>query len=191
MSGGGELVFLLCGLVAMVTAVLTVSAKNPLRAALSLLAHVVSLAGLYLTLHAHLLAAIQMLVYAGAVVVLFIFVIMLIGPSGMKPSDNPRGRVLRGAAALVMAMVGASIAFAVAATQAPYVDLDQCRDGSAECGQFGGVDALGDAIFSGAAVPFELVSVLLLVAIIAAVAVARGHSPEEKKALEGRGKAVE
>ena len=81
MSGGGEFVFLICGFIALVTAVLTVSLRTPLRAAVALLAHIISLAGLYLTLHAHLLAAIQLLVYAGAVVVLFIFVIMLIGPS--------------------------------------------------------------------------------------------------------------
>lgn len=185
MSGGGQLVFLVAGLVALVTAVMTISARSPLRAAVSLLAFVVSLSGLYLSLHAHLLAVIQLMVYAGAVVVLFIFVIMLIGPSAMKASP-PRGVMLRAAIAAVMAMVGASIAFGVAAIDAPYVDLDQCPDGAAECGQFGGVEALGTAIFSHSAVPFELVSVLLLVAIIAAVAVARGHSPEEKKALAER-----
>lgn len=185
MSGGGTIVFLLCGLVALVSAVMTISARSPLRAAVALLAHVVSLAGIYLTLHAHLLAAIQIMVYAGAVVVLFIFVIMLIGPSAAKASPQ-RGLLLRGGIAAVMAMVGASIAFGVAAIDAPYVDVDQCPPGIAECGQFGGVHALGTAIFSHAAVPFELVSVLLLVAIIAAVAVARGHSPEEKKALAER-----
>ncbi len=185
MSGGGQLVFLISGLVALVTAVMTISARSPLRAAVSLLAFVVSLSGLYLSLHAHLLAVIQLMVYAGAVVVLFIFVIMLIGPSAMEGSPQ-RGVMLRAAIAAVMAMVGASIAFGVAAIEAPYVDVDQCGQGVAECGQFGGVEALGTAIFTGAAVPFELVSILLLVAIIAAVAVARGHSPEEKKALEGR-----
>ena len=90
MSGGGQLIFLLCAVVAIVTAVLTVSLRSPLRAAVSLLAHILSLAGLYLTLHAHLLAAIQLLVYAGAVVVLFIFVIMLIGPSAMPASKDRR-----------------------------------------------------------------------------------------------------
>jgi NADH-quinone oxidoreductase subunit J len=68
-SGGGELVFLICAIFALVSAVLTVSMRSPLRAAVALLAHVGSLAGLYLSLHAHLLAAIQLLVYAGAVVV--------------------------------------------------------------------------------------------------------------------------
>lgn len=186
MSAGGELMFLVFGLVALVAAVLTVSVRTPLRAAVALLVHIISLAGLYLTLHAHLLAAIQMIVYAGAVVVLFVFVIMMIGPAGMKPNKG-KGLALRTAAGALMAMVGASLAFGVSIIERPYVDLDQCQDGSAECGQFGGVEALGDAIFMRSAVPFELISVLLLVAIVAAVAVARGHSPEEKRALEAKG----
>lgn len=188
MSAGGEFVFVACALVAIVAAVLTVSLRSPLRAAVALLANILALAGLYLTLHAHLLAAIQLLVYAGAVVVLFVFVIMLIGPSSEpKPTGQPRGLTLRTAAAAVMALVAGGIAFAVARVERPYVDLDQCGSGHADCPElFGGVTALGEAIYRGAAVPFELVSVLLLVAIIAAVAVARGHSPEEKKALEER-----
>ena len=185
MSGGGELVFLICGAIALIAAVMTISLRSPLRAAVALLVHVISLAGLYLTLHAHLLAAIQLMVYAGAIVVLFIFVIMLIGPSKLKPGKS-RGVMLRSGVAALMAMVGASIAFGVASIERPFVDLDQCAEAVAECGQFGGVDGLSSAIFQQAAVPFELISVLLLVAIVAAVAVARGHSPEEKEALEKR-----
>lgn len=188
MSGGGQLIFLLCAVVAIVTAVLTVSLRSPLRAAVSLLAHILSLAGLYLTLHAHLLAAIQLLVYAGAVVVLFIFVIMLIGPSAMPASKDQRGLTTRVAIACVMAMVGGTLAFGVSTIDRPYVDINQCLGAEAECGQFGGVDAVGAALYQGAAVPFELVSVLLLVAIIAAVAVARGHTPDEKRSFESRRK---
>src|SRR5688572_11676662 len=91
MSTGGELLFLLCGTVALITAVLTITMRTPLRAAMSLLGHIVSLAGLYLSLHAHLLAAIQMIVYAGAVVVLFVFVIMLMGPGAMDTVPSTRG----------------------------------------------------------------------------------------------------
>lgn len=188
MSAGGEIVFVLCAIVAIVAAVLTVTLKSPLRAAVALLTNILALAGLYVTLHAHLLAAIQLLVYAGAVVVLFVFVIMLIGPSAEpRAAGPPRGLLLRTASAALMALVAGGIAFAVAGFERPYVDTDMCPGGQADCPElFGGVTALGDAIYRGAAVPFELISVLLLVAIIAAVAVARGHSPEEKKALEQR-----
>ena len=123
MSFGGELVFLVCGFVALVSAILTITQRTPLRAAVSLLAHVISLAGLYLTLHAHLLAAIQVIVYAGAVVVLFIFVIMLLGPSAMKPTPGRKGLTLRLGSAAVMAMVGASLAFGVSLVERDYVDI--------------------------------------------------------------------
>ncbi len=187
MSGGGEFVFVVCAIVAIVAAVLTVSLRSPLRAAVALLTNILALAGLYLTLHAHLLAAIQLLVYAGAVVVLFVFVIMLIGPSAEPKPEKSRGVLLRTASASLMALVAGGIAFAVAGVERPYVDLDQCASGAADCPElFGGVTALAHAIYRDAAVPFELISILLLVAIIAAVAVARGHSPQEKKALEER-----
>jgi hypothetical protein len=69
---------------------------------------------------------------------------------------------------------------------APFVAVtSKCaQPGLAECGQFGGVDALANAIYVGAAIPFELVSVLLLVAIVGAIAVARGHTDAEKKAKD-------
>lgn len=187
MSAGGEIVFVLCAVVAIVAAVLTVSLQSPLRAAVALLTNILALAGLYVTLHAHLLAAIQLIVYAGAVVVLFVFVIMLIGPASMPERHDQRGLLVRTGAAVLMALVGGVIAFSVAGIDRPYVDLNQCPGTAAECGQFGGVDALADAIYRGAAVPFELVSVLLLVAVLAAVAVARGHTPAEKNLLARRG----
>jgi NADH-quinone oxidoreductase subunit J len=96
--------------------------------------------------------------------------------------------MLRTAIGALMAMVIGGIAFGVANVNREYVDIDQCADGVAECGQYGGVEALGTALFQQAAVPFELLGILLLVAIIAAVAVARGHTPEEKRAFEARKK---
>ena len=189
MSTGGEIVFALCAVVAIVAAVLTVSLRSPLRAAMALLTHILALAGLYVTLHAHLLAAIQLLVYAGAVVVLFVFVIMLIGPSSMPQREDHKGLLVRTGGAALMAIVTGGIAFAVAAVARPYVDLNQCPGSVPECPElFGGVGALGQALYRQAAVPFELISVLLLVAVIAAIGVARGHAPEQKKALEERGR---
>lgn len=74
-----------CGALALITALGTIAARSPLRSAMALLFHIIALAGLYLSLHAHVLAAMQLLVYAGAVVVLFVFVIMLLGHR--LPSD--------------------------------------------------------------------------------------------------------
>ena len=90
----GQAYFWICAALAVAGAVFTVIAKNPIRGAMGLLMMIVSIAGIYLALHAQFLAAIQLIVYAGAIVVLFIFVIMLLGPDATPPHDH-RGRVTR------------------------------------------------------------------------------------------------
>ena len=77
MSDASFVLFLMCSVSALAGALGTVASRRPLRGAVSLLVMIIALAGLYLTLAAELLAAIQLLVYAGAVVVLFVFVIMI------------------------------------------------------------------------------------------------------------------
>lgn len=171
MSTSGEILFLVCGFAAVIAAVLVVTLQNPLRSAIALLVHVLSLAGLYLTLHAELLAAIQVIVYAGAVVVLFVFVIMLIGPGAMERRTDTRGWVVKSIGAGMIVLVAGAIAFTVGKATAPTVALPE---------GFGTVEALSSAIFRDSAVPFELISMLLLVAIITAIATARGRTTEEK-----------
>jgi len=184
-STSGDLLFLVTAAIALGAAVATVMAKKPLRAAMSLLIHIIALAGLFLTLSAHLLAALQLLVYAGAVVVLFVFVIMLLGPSAETVAKE-RGRVVRTASVALMAIVTAGLAFTLVGHAAPWVGVAQCAEG-AECGQFGGVEGLGGTIYTQGVVPFELVSVTLLVAILGAIAVARGRSKHEvEQAREAR-----
>ena len=179
MSAPGIGLFLISGLIALVSALGTIVVKSPIRAAMSLFVHILALSGLFLTLHAHLLAALQVLVYAGAVVVLFVFVIMLIGP-GSTSRATTRGLVTRTAAAAIMAVV--TLAFAAAlAVQAPQRTLiEGCGPTEgAECGQFGGVGGFSAELFRAGVVPFELISILLTVAIVGAIAVARGRSAQE------------
>jgi len=185
-SFSGELLVLICGTAALLSAVGTVALRSPLRSAMSLLAHILSLAGLYLTLNAHLLAVIQMLVYAGAVVVLFVFVIMLIGPSAIGSAPDQRGLIVKTVGAAVIAMTMGSVAMGVSAAGNDLArpELPVCEDGAAECNQFGGVDALSEAIYVQGAIPFELVSMLLLIAVLSAMAVARGAAASEKVAVE-------
>ena len=179
MSSAGIAVFVACGLVALLSALGTIVVKSPIRAAMCLLAHIVSLAGLFLSLHAHLLAALQVIVYAGAVVVLFVFVIMLIGPA-VPEQATTRGLVIKAVASALMGVLTLTIASVVigVAPDAPVIDACDPAKG-AECGQFGGVSGFAKHLFDQAVVPFELVSILLTVAIIGAIAVARGRSPSE------------
>jgi NADH-quinone oxidoreductase subunit J len=172
-SLAGNILFLVSAVFAFVGAMVTVAAKRPLRAAVGLLVNIVALAGLYLTLSAELLAALQLLVYAGAVVVLFVFVIMLIGPEAevQRTSHVLMSRLF---SLTFMAMVGFSLA---------YVAGDFEGVPGALPPGFGTVEGIGNALFLNAAVPFELVSITLLVAVIGAVAVARGRTPREAEEL--------
>ncbi len=187
MSGAGAYVFWFAAFLAVLTAVGTVAMRSAIRASVALLFHIISLAGLFLVLHAQLLAAMQLIVYAGAVVVLFLFVIMVLGPTPDR-SANQRGLLIRAAAGGLMALVMGAISFALISFAPPMLPgVTACPPGAgAECGQFGGVEALGGVLYGSAALPFELVSVLLLVAVLGAMAVARGHSSEDRDALKAK-----
>jgi len=162
----GTILFVTTAIFSMVGALVTVSARRPLRAAIGLLVHIVSLAGMFLTLDAQLLAALQLLVYAGAVVVLFVFVIMLIGPA--SEVGPIQGRVASRTMSLAVTI---AIVLAVS-TSLAYYNLPW----GAASQDFGTVEGLGMAIFSNALVPFEVISITLLVAIVGAVAVARSRT---------------
>ena len=185
MSPAGIAYFYLCGALALGGAVSTVAAKNPIRGAMGLLLMILSIAGLFLALHAQFLAAIQLIVYAGAIVVLFLFVIMLLGPSAATPSDS-RGRIPRAIGAGLFGAVGiGSMGLLYAA--APKEKLPILTN---VVGVFGSVDAFGRILFTDALVPFELSSALLMVAIIGAVAVARGRHKSDFKYNESPGEAL-
>jgi NADH-quinone oxidoreductase subunit J len=153
----------------------TVLARNPIRSAISLLATMVGIAGLYLTLSAQLLAAVQLIVYVGAVVVLFVFVIMIMGPTG---HDNRDSRTLRvravSVASFALAAVGALLLLARAGTGGPHF-FDKAH------AEFGTVEGLGNELFGRGMVAFELTGVLLLVALVAVMAIARTKSAPENE----------
>jgi len=183
MSIAGNSLFLFCAVLALISALGTIIVRSPIRAAMSLLTHIVALSGLFLTLHAHLLAALQLLVYAGAVVVLFVFVIMLLGP-GVTDPPTSRGLVARTVAASLMGLLTLGLASALAPLKPERAEIAACANGEPECKQFGGVDGFSQDLYVAGAVPFELISILLTVAIVGAIAVARGRSAEEARAAE-------
>jgi NADH-quinone oxidoreductase subunit J len=165
--------FWLCAALALAGAIATVASKNPIRGAMGLLLLILSVAGLFFALHAQFLAVIQLIVYAGAIVVLFLFVIMLLGPSAVGPRDS-RGVVARTiGGGLFAAAALAGLALVVRGGQATALA------GAPE--QYGSVDAFGRVLFSDALVPFELSSALLMVAVVGAVAVARGKQQPRTK----------
>jgi NADH-quinone oxidoreductase subunit J len=150
-----------------------------------LLTHIIALSGLFLTLHAHLLAALQVLIYAGAVVVLFVFVIMMIGP-GVTDTTTSRGLISKTAAAATMLTLTFALAAALGGLD-PVRTLIPCgvTPGS-DCVAFGSVVGFSLELYIQDLVPFELIGALLTVGIVGAIAVARGRSAEESAAIAAR-----
>jgi NADH-quinone oxidoreductase subunit J len=163
--------FGLCTLLVVVGGIATVAARNPIRGAMGLLATIVGIAGMYLLLSAEFLAAVQIIVYAGAVVVLFLFVIMLLGPSSMSGRDT-RTWSARYLAAFVFLLSSVVAAVFLARIAGPPTTFGPAAHG------LGTIEGLGHELYTGALTPFELSSALLLVAVVGAVAVARGKQAD-------------
>ena len=167
------ILFWVSAIFAVLGALGTVFSQRPLRAAMALLLNIVSLAGLYLTLTAPLLATIQLMVYAGAVVVLFVFVIMLIGPEDDAPRP-PKAQFARIASAAMLGFM--TLIFVLNMS----VDSERVRPPS----DYGTVEGVGQTLFRMGLVPFEVISITLTVAIIGAIAIARGRTPREAAEVE-------
>jgi len=173
----GNVFFALCSLAALVGALCTVIAKNPIRGAMGLLLTIAAIAGLFLKLNAQFLAAIQLIVYAGAVVVLFVFVIMLLGPDAghMKEKTELIGRLLRALSGGLLALLAfVTLGLVLRSAETPP------RFGHVDSGH-GSVEAVGQQLFTKAVVPFELATALLIVAVVGAIAVARSRHQTRKQ----------
>lgn len=147
-----SIAMLLCG-------VLVIANRNPIHSALALVMLFVCMAGLFVLLEAFFLAAIQVLVYAGAVMVLFLFVIMLLD---LKASEKRKFRVLG-------AIGGVIVAGALAWELAIILNrpIKPLATGSADFG--GGLEAVVKPLFSRYMLPFEVTALLLLVAMVGVV----------------------
>jgi NADH-quinone oxidoreductase subunit J len=147
------------------TAIGVLLSRNPVYAAMNLVAAFFFMAGIYVLLTAHLIAFMQVLVYAGAVMVLFLFVIMLLslGDEHLVPEPSKRA----------MQWVGVAGAVALASVIAVAISRVGGGDAAAVDGAFGTVKAVGRVLFTEFLLPFEATSLLLLVAIVGAVVVAK------------------
>jgi NADH-quinone oxidoreductase subunit J len=163
----GVLLFALVACLALAGGVGVIASRRPVYSALALLVVLGSLAVDYLLLDAQFVAALQVIIYAGAIVVLFVFIIMLLH---VQSGEDPRTvAVLRPVAgALLCAAVGLTILVVVVRGTGPAASVDA---------SFGTVQAVGRALFSRYLLPFEAASVLLLVGMIGAVALGRRLPP--------------
>jgi NADH-quinone oxidoreductase subunit J len=147
--------------------------RNPVHSAMSLVACFFFLAGIYVLLAAHLIAILQVMVYAGAVMVLFVFVIML-----LNLRDEELGQQkLTAWKGIGLAAVLTSVGAIAARTLSPLYHSGRITDWAGkliEGNEFGSVKAVGRAIYLNSVLPFEVTSLLLLVAVVGAVVVAKG-----------------
>ena len=171
------MIFLLLGLVAVGSALLVVTTRNMVHAALWLVVTLGAVAGIYLLLAAEFVAWVQVLIYVGAVVVLLLFALMLTkAPTGPQADLNVRRIVPAALVALLVAgLLGATVVAGFAGVR---IDLDNAVVGSAE--------TTGATIFEKWVLPFEVLSVLLLAALIGAIVLSR-QGPDNDR-LEQREK---
>jgi NADH-quinone oxidoreductase subunit J len=148
-------------------ALFTITRKNPITAVMSLVACFFGLAAMYATLSAHFLAVLQVLVYAGAIMVLFIFVVMILNREEVTPLSFRPMRVLGVLAAVYLFVKFVDVTIAIPFGVPPTPSET-----------FGTVGAVGDLLFRDFLYPFEAISVLLLVAIIGGVVISRSHQKE-------------
>ncbi|HEY6475673.1 MAG TPA: NADH-quinone oxidoreductase subunit J [Polyangia bacterium] len=149
-------------------ALFTITRKNPVTAVMSLVACFFGLAAMYATLSAHFLAVIQVLVYAGAIMVLFIFVVMILNREEVTPLSLRPTRVLGVLAGLYLLVKFVDVVVAMPVAPPPALAAND----------FGTVRAIGDLLFRDFLYPFEAISVLLLVAIVGGVVISRSHQKE-------------
>jgi NADH-quinone oxidoreductase subunit J len=142
--------------------------KNAMYSALFLLVNFASLAFLYLMLNAQFIAVAQVIIYAGAIVVLFLFVLMLLGAEfGERTSGSRRWLYMAVVLGLVLLTLVGTVVFEETIKGTPGSDTPEA------VARIGNVQALGMALFTRYLLPFELASVLLLIGMIGVVVLAK------------------
>jgi NADH-quinone oxidoreductase subunit J len=172
--------FVVAALIVVGGALGVVFMRNPVHSALSLIMTLFGIAVLFIEENAQFLAAVQVIVYAGAIVVLFLFVIMLLGVdkseriSAENSSGQRIGAIVLGVAVLVEVLL---LGTGQWVTGAHSVQGSLTGHGS-------NVNVIGDSLFSTYLLPFEVTSALLIVAVVAAVVLARRHDGHENVEVE-------
>lgn len=160
-------IFFIAAIGALAGAIGVVALRNPFYSVLSLVGHLISLSALFLLLRAEFLAAAQVIVYAGAVTVLYVFVVSYVG-DGTVPL-GPGGARLRNISILFVGMLFVELCIALLGSGLQAID----GKGAPYVPGFGSPEAIGEALLTKFLLPFELASLLLLVAAVGAVMLAR------------------
>jgi NADH-quinone oxidoreductase subunit J len=201
-SRGAAMVFWVLALATIGGALFVITRRNLVAAVMGMVGTFFALAALYAMLYAHFLAAIQVLVYAGAIMVLFVFVVMILN----RPEDEPwalqglLGKALAGIAILYLLVRVSSVLWAVkdtphavvagprpqvADSSRPAGDLQTPRQAAQRDDDWGSTRSVGKALFREYLFPFEAVSLVLLVAVVGGIALSRPHREPEDEPSSG------
>ncbi|MBI5726896.1 MAG: NADH-quinone oxidoreductase subunit J [Ignavibacteriales bacterium] len=160
--------FAFFGIIACVTAVMVITRRNPIISALFLVLNFAALAGLYLLLYAQFIAVVQIIVYAGAIMVLFLFVIMLLKPEADKNffEENPKIKI----ASLVIGLI---VFVQIAITIWNGMTKNPVMQGVNKAMEIGTVEAIGKELYTNYLLPFEAIGFVLLASTIGALILAK------------------
>lgn len=188
------ILFWILGVVLVASAMWVVTAKKPIYSVVGLLAHFAALAIFYFSLSAEFLAVIQIIVYSGAILILFLFVIALLSSGtaafATGPNKMPRAAI---PAALVVLIALVFLVYGVSRTaftaHAITVSATSTAGAVGTANVFGSVDDFGKALFTTNLLPFEITAFILMVAVIGVVLLAGDATPYV--ATKRRARAVE
>src|SRR4051812_40539518 len=164
-----QVVFFIAAIGAIAGAAGTVSVRNPFYAVLALVCHLLALAALFLLLRAEFVAAAQVIVYAGAVMVLYVFVVAYVGEATDVPLAAPGGATLRPLSLLFAGALLVELCIAILGSGIDLLD----EEGSGFFEEFGTPTEIGRLFLTKFLLAFELTSLLLLIAAVGAVILAR------------------
>lgn len=161
------ILFILFGAISAISAVLMITRSNALISALFLILNMAGLSGLYLTLNAQFIAVTQVIVYAGAIMVLFLFVIMLLKPEHEKYfSHQPKLKIF---AFIIAFIVFMQLVFMIFVSH-PAVGINADAAASVHAGT---IEEIGKQLYTNYVLPFEAAGYLLLAATIGAIVLAK------------------
>ncbi|HEY4439045.1 MAG TPA: NADH-quinone oxidoreductase subunit J [Candidatus Elarobacter sp.] len=168
--------FWLLAIIMIASAVFTITARKPVYSVVGLLVNFIALAATYLTLQAEFLAVMQIVVYSGAILILFVFVIALLS-SGVRPFDVGPDKAPKIAIPAILFGLLALGIIVVTAIRAGSPVVKPTGQSTGDAFAFGSVANFGDALFTANLLPFEITAFILMVAIVGVVLIAGDEGP--------------
>ena len=174
---GHQIGFIVVAVVAVASALGVILNRNAVYSMLSLIVNLLSLALFFLLLDAIFIATIQVLIYAGAVMILFLFVVTMLAPDPGAMTTQRRLRWHWGAGAgLAVILAGALVVAVFNGALASDARATGANDLARSVAGLGSIETFGEALFHGFSLPFEITSALLVVAVLGAVVLGRRAS---------------